>query len=512
VPRQVHSMKGADGEPVATVAPALESPRSALAVGSFGPRVVSWARRRLKITLDNWQQYALYRALEHDADMQLLARLVLLSVARQNGKSVIVRAFVGWLIDEGHKWDTFRKWDFILLAAHDAKQARIPYDYIRRDVMTYADINTWGHSARRQGAARARATQYTGIELNGVRVDVATSQPGSARGISPGLICFDEVLTQTTFSTYEVLSPAQVAIPNSQMLMTSTAGYADSVVLRAMHDRLYRQHTGAEQHDPSFMGLWWRADDDDVGLDWDQLQKANPSLIIDGTQGRLSRKLIESEYLILPRGSWVRERLNRWHDERVDAPFSIAAWGATRHPNALERSQVAGGYVIAVDVVSTWSEGSIIVSALRSDGRVGVEVHRHLLGRPDRPLTAPDFTREVASLAGKIKVDAIVYAASSPLAAAFERHAVETSLPYQAMNTPKIIMACADFAEAVIAKRIAHDDPFLDAQVSSAQRRFVGSDGAWRWTISGVPITGVVAMTMGVAIAAKSVKGVQVFL
>ena len=187
------------------VPPALESPRSVLATGSFGYKVVKWAKRRLKLTLDPWQVYALDRMLEHDSDMQLLARTVLLSVARQNGKSVIVRSFVGWLLDEGHKWDTFRKWDFILLAAHDAKQARIPYDYIRRDVMSYSDINTWSHSARRQGVARARATQYTGIELNGVRVDVATSQPGSARGISPGLVCFDEVLTQTSFETYEGL-------------------------------------------------------------------------------------------------------------------------------------------------------------------------------------------------------------------------------------------------------------------------------------------------------------------
>ena len=504
----MHRMKAWDREPLGHIPPALESPRSALATGSFGPRVVHWAKRRLHITLDKWQQYALYRALEHDENMQLLARTVLLSVARQNGKSVIVRAFVGWLLDEGNKWDTFRKWDFILLAAHDAKQARIPYDYIRRDVMSYADINTWGHSARRQGVARARATQYTGIELNGVRVDVATSQPGSARGISPGLICFDEVLTQTTFNTYEVLSPAQVAIPNSQMLMTSTAGYADSVLLRAMHDRLYRQSTGAEQHDPSFLGLWWRADDDDVGLDWEQLMKANPSL--DG--GRLSRSMITSEYLILPRGSWVRERLNRWHDERVDAPFSIAAWGACRLAQPLAPESVAGGYVIACDVLSTWSEGSIIVSALRKDGRVGIEVHRHLQGRTERPLTAPDFTREVAAIAAKVKVDAIVYSASSALAPAFERHAAETQLPYQSISATKNIMACADFAEAVTAKRIAHDDPFLDSQVASAQRRFIGTDGAWRWTISGVPITGVVGATLSVAIAAKSPAPVQVFL
>jgi hypothetical protein len=504
-------MKAQDRAEIPHIPAALESPHSPLSTGSFGPRVVAWARRRLKIDLDPWQRYALSRALEHDADMQLLARLVLLSVARQNGKSVIVRAFVGWLLDEGYRWDTFRKWDFILLAAHDAKQARIPYDFIRRDVLTYADINAWGHTARKQGKERARATQYTGIELNGVRVDVATNQPGSARGISPGLVCFDEVLTQTSFETYEVLSPAQVAIPNSQMLMTSTAGYADSIVLRAMFDRLYRQSTGAEQHDPSFMGLWWRADDDDVGLDWEQLQKANPSL-----QGnRLSRKLIESEYLILPKGSWIRERLNRWHDERVDAPFSVAAWGACRVPQPLAPEWVTGGYVIACDVVSTWSEGSVIVAAQRTDGRVGVEVHRQLLARTDMPLTAPDFTREVDALVqriGKHNVTAIVYSASSALAPAFERHAVERNLPYQAITATKNIMACTDFAEAVTAKRLAHDDPFLDSQVASAQRRFIGTDGAWRWTISGTPITGVVGATLAVAIAAKSVVPVQVFL
>lgn len=492
----------------ARIPPALMSPRSDLETGSFGIKVIRWAQRRLNITLDNWQQYALDRALAHDANMQLLARTVLLSVARQNGKSVIVRALVGWLLDEGYKYDTFRKWDFILLAAHDAKQARIPYDYIRRDVLTYADISGWGHTARRQGLNRARATQYTGIELNGVRVDVATSQAGSARGISPGLICFDEVLTQTTFKTYEVLSPAQVAIPNSQMLMTSTAGFADSVLLRAMHDRLYRQHTGAEQHDPSFMGLWWRADDDDVGLDWEQLMKANPSL--DGT--RLSRKMIESEYLILPRGSWVRERLNRWHDERVDAPFSIAAWGACRLKNPLDPFHVEGGYVVGVDVLSTWTEGSVIVSAMRKDGRVGVEVHRHLMGRTEHPLTAQDFTREVATIAAKVKVDAIVYNASSALAPAFERHATESGLPYQSIAATKNIMACMDFAEAVSARRLAHDDPYLDSQIASAQRRFVGSDGAWRWTISAAPITAVIGATLSVATASKAVKGAQVFL
>jgi hypothetical protein len=118
----------------------------------------------------------------------------------------------------------------------------------------------------------------------------------------------------------------------------------------------------------------------------------------------------------------------------------------------------------------------------------------------------------VAAIAAKIKVDAIVYSASSALAPAFERHAAESTLPYQSIPATKMLMACADFAEAVTAKRLAHDDPLLDSQIALAQRRFVGSEGAWRWTISNAPITVVIGATLGVAIAAKSSTPVQVFL
>lgn len=488
------------------VHPALQSPRSPLAVNSYGYLIVRWAKRRLGIELSDWQAYSLERMLEYDASGNLLARMTLISVGRQNGKSVIVRAFIGWILDEGYKHPAFKDWDLILLAAHDANQARIPYDYVRRDLESYADVSGWGHTARRKGIERSRATMYGGIEHHGVRVTVASRHAGATRGVSAGMVAWDEVLTQTDDSMFSVLQPAIVAIRNSQILMTSTAGFADSVVLRQQFDRLYRQSTGAEQHDPSFMGLWWRSDDDDVGLDWDQIRKANPSL----DDGRLSRQMIAGEFVSLSRGSWVRERLNRWHDERVDAPFSMAAWGACRDPNPL--GSVEGKYTIGVDVQSTWLEGSILVSAMRKDGRVGVEVHRHLVARPNVPLSADDFIREIVSIASKFQIENIVYSASSALTPALEKLGVERGLPCIAVPSTQMVMACHDFAEAVTSHRVAHDDPFLDSEVNSAQRRFVGSDGGWRWVITGKPATSVVASTIAVAYADKAVAPLQVFI
>ena len=477
---------------------------------SYGPLAVRWAEKKLGIICGPWQEYAIGRMLECDDDGELIARLILLSVARQNGKSVIVRIIVGWIMDEGYRLDAFEDWRFILLAAHDAKQARIPYDFIRRDLQSYADVSAWGQTARRQGRAASRATMYTGLELHGVRVDVATRQPGSARGVSPGLIAFDEVLTQTDFSMYEVLSPSQSAIRNSQMLMTSTMGYADSVVLRAMYDRLYRQATGAEQPDETFLGLCWQADDDDVGLDFDRLRLANPAL----DDGRLSRKMIEAEYSILPTGSWVRERLNRWHDERVDAPFTLAAWGACRQKEPLDPEALPPDvkYTVAVDVTSTWSEGSIIVAAQRKDDRVGVEVHRYFQSRPNIPLSADVFLQECDRLAQKFNIEQIVYATSSALAPMMERYKVMRQIECTPITSVRNMMACHDFAEAVLHGRIAHDDPHLDSQVGMAQRRFIGQDGQWRWTISLTPITSVVATTFATMYAMKALAPVQVFV
>ena len=77
------------------IQPALESPQSPLAAYSYGPLVANWSKRRLGIELGPWQKYAVNRVLEADTAGNLLARLALISVGRQNGKSVIVRAVVG---------------------------------------------------------------------------------------------------------------------------------------------------------------------------------------------------------------------------------------------------------------------------------------------------------------------------------------------------------------------------------------------------------------------------------
>lgn len=484
---------------------AFATPIPAEARGSYGPHVSDWARRKLGLTLGPWQDACLERLLMHGEPDELLVAQALFSVARQNGKTVLARVLVGWIMDVGYKVPAFEQWRYLLLAAHDAKQARIPYDVIRRDLLKLDEPTAHRPSFR---GSPVRATYWHGMERNGVQVSVATSQPGSARGVSAGLVAFDEVLTQVNFGMYEVLQPAQSAIRNSQMLATSTAGFYDSVVLRALWDRVIRQSTNAEQADSSFAGMIWQCDDDDVGIDdWDRLRLANPAL----DDGRLSRRSIVSEFRILPHGSWVRERLNRWSDERVDAPFSVAAWGACRLATPVNPAYVSGKYVIAVDVETTWSEGAIVVAAPRSDGRVGVVVHRRLEAATASSLRADYFIAEIRRLCERLDVQSILYLHSSALAPSLERDAVISGLPYESVPSTRMIKACHDLAEAVSSKRVAHDDPYLDSQVAGGNRRFVGSEGGWRWITSVVPMNGLVAATLAVSFAPKPLAPAQVF-
>src|SRR6185369_9649438 len=264
---------------------------------------------------------------------------------------------------------------------HDAKQARIIYRGVLGDMSSIPRLveQTKGRNSP------VRLTEYFGVTVHGLTLDTVTGQPGSARGLSAGMVAWDEMLTQKDWDMWEALSPTQSAQRSPIMLLTSTAGQADSVILRAFYDRLVRQSSGDEAPDPTFYGAWWQSEDADSGLDWQEIQRANPSL----GDGRLTRAAISTEYAILPPDSWRRERLNHFVDTTAPGAFNPGVWAACRVSDPL--SGLSGPYALGVDVQPGWERATISVSGVRDDGRIGVEVHRDLRG----DVTADAIVREV---------------------------------------------------------------------------------------------------------------------
>jgi hypothetical protein len=459
--------------------PRWETPKPRGIRGTYGDQVIRWAENELGVVFGAWQAYAIRQALRYDRNGDLIARIVLLSTGRQNGKSVIVRSLIGWMLDEGQKLEPFRNWTTILAAAHDAKQARIIYTGVHKDIENSPRLK-----------AQSRTSHYRGITVGHLDFDVVTSQPGSARGWSAGLIPWDEMLTQRDWEMWEALGPTQSAQRSPMMLLTSTAGHNESVVLRAFYDRLLRQAAGDEAPDPTFYGAWWQADDPDVGLDWRQLRKANPAL----GDGRLTEQAIRTDHAILPPDSWRRERLNHFVDLKAAGAFAPGVWAACRTPGPLK--DVGPPYALGIDIQPGWERATIAVAARRPDGKIGAEVYRDLRSDDRHPITAERILDEVHKFPDPVQT--IAYDAVIGAASAFLRDAQDTGSPWDPLKPGAMIAASMDVTEMILSGRLAVDDPLLDAQIGFVSRRSIGVEGAFRFSRvqSTGPIDAIMAMTL----------------
>lgn len=74
------------------------------AVGSFGAQAAEWVQEQMGVELRWWQRLALTRELEHDERGWLVWLTVLLTTARQVGKSTELRGAAAWRIHQASRW------------------------------------------------------------------------------------------------------------------------------------------------------------------------------------------------------------------------------------------------------------------------------------------------------------------------------------------------------------------------------------------------------------------------
>jgi phage terminase large subunit-like protein len=299
---------------------------------------------------------------------------------------------------------------------------------------------------------------------------------------------------------WEALSPTQSAQRSPIMLLTSTAGNAESVVLRAFYDRLKREASGDDKPDPSFYGAWWASRDSGAGLDWSQIRQANPAL----GDGRLTKEAITSEHRILPVDSWQRERLNHFVDAVAVGAFNPGVWAECRTPGPLDG--IAGPFALGVDVQPGWERATIVAAAIRPDGRVGAAVYRDLIAAEGDTVSVADIVREL--LAFPDPVSRIVWDSVSGAHSEFVRTSADAwATEWIAQKPHEVVAACMDVTQMIQSGQLAVDDPLLDVQLPNVARRPVGQDGAFRFSRAHSlgPIDAFMALTLA-AHAAASVE------
>jgi hypothetical protein len=270
----------------------------------------------------DWQRIALDGQLRHDDTGDLVVREALVSVARQNGKTVALAALAGWWLTE---MPLIRKQaQTVFLTAHKLDRAQAIF-YELEPVLEQLG----GKSKRSYGRSQ--------IDMpDGSQLLVRAATPTNAHGGTNDLIIVDELWSVQPTVLFDALRPSQIARRSPLLSMWSTAGDESSTAMLQLREqavnaidagkiaRLYFAEwsppPGVNLNDPK----WWA---------W-----ANPAL---GTT--ITVPALEAAADSPDQSAFYRAHLNCWV-AAVSSWLPLGVWDKCTAP-----TPPVGGGVVAVD-------------------------------------------------------------------------------------------------------------------------------------------------------------------
>jgi phage terminase large subunit-like protein len=169
--------------------------------------------------LFEWQKLALDRAWQHDEDFNFVHNKALISCARQNGKTTMNAAIVGWALTVLPK--IWGRPVTILSAAHELSLASEVFEELRELLELWEESGlvkkiTWAYG-------RHEVRMLDGSKW---KITAATSKK---HGGSWSILLLDEIWSISESSIFGALLPSQIAMQSPMCWMTSTAGDESSV-------------------------------------------------------------------------------------------------------------------------------------------------------------------------------------------------------------------------------------------------------------------------------------------
>jgi hypothetical protein len=451
-------------------APRWETPLPASAVGSWGPLVVRFARDVLHLELDRWQRRALIRALAVDRTGLLVHREYLISTARQQGKTALVRSLLGWALTT----DVGPAWALLFGLAYQRAQARIPYTAV------LADLAELGREVGHESAGGLALTRYLGIRsaMHGWRREyhVASRDARDAlRGYSIDLAIFDEVRTQRDEETYAALKPTVAARPEPLIVEISSAGDERSVLLRALWERGRRIIDGAEPAE-GFGMTWYAADDDDARDDPRAWVKASPAM----AEGRFSEATIRDELRAFTPATFRRERLNLWADA-ADEWLPPGVWARQSAPAPAE---LVGRVVLGIDAEPGWSRASIAVAITAPDAPAWVGIAADLAAPAGSTVAPGELLEALERVRVTYSPALVTWSRSAAVAKHLEAWAAAADLRTLPMTPTDLRNASELFRAELVGSRLEHaDDPLLGLHARRARPSGALEAGSWYFSV-----------------------------
>jgi hypothetical protein len=280
---------------------------------SFGPALTAWAKRVLNIDLMEWQKRICNDALTVDKNGDFVFREACVSTARQNGKSLVMRACAGFFATE---YAALRKEpQTIVIVANQKRRSMALF----RDVVRDLDEKFECKVRWMNGDERINFPDGSSISV------VAAS--AHAHGMTATHLLVDEVWDISPEVVFTALRPSQVAVRNPMMMLFSTAGDQSSTVLQQLREQ---GMAAIDSGQPTALYFAeWSLDIGSVSIEdrryWGW---ANPAL---GTT--ITMKSLELAYDSPNRQAFIRGHLNCWLDTNSPwLPLSLWAERVTDQP------------------------------------------------------------------------------------------------------------------------------------------------------------------------------------
>lgn len=315
---------------------------------------------------------------------------------------------------------------------------------------------------RRRVARVSRANGEEAFEMaGGSRLVFKARTKGGGRGLSGDKVILDEAFALQP-EHMGALLPTLSARPDPQVCYGSSAGMADSAVLREIRDR-------GRKGDPRLAYFEWAAPEvcspgcahkpgtPGCGCDREDLWlEANPAL-----GRRISIDYLRAERRAMPPAEFARERMG-WWDEPIeisaDPAIPADAWQTCLNP-AVSASDLTV-CAIAIDAPPSRSRGWLAVAAILPDGRVHVDL---------QPSQEGILWLVQAARAWQERTGATVVMDRTGPVSAILADLTRAGLQLEALSRDDVAQACGWFVAAVSDGMVSHvGDPTLTDAVTGA--------------------------------------------
>lgn len=432
---------------------------------SYGFEVETFARDVIGEPLDEWQRWAAIHGLEMLPDGRPRFRRLLLLVARQNGKTHLLKVLTLY-------WLFVQRWPLILGMSTNLDYAREAWE---KAIESAEGTECLASMIPARGVRRTNGEQ-TLTTSEHCRYKIAASNRRGGRSLSVDRLVSDELREHQNWDSYNAAYPAMNARPFGQAWFLSNAGDDTSIVLNSLRDDAIRF---VESGDGDYrLGIMeWSGPDgcdlDDVHAlayanpnigrrnDWDTLiGPAKAAKLAGGEQetGFRTENLCQRV-----RGMDPAVNLDAWIDSGPPACPAVALDGPLRKRLAL-----------AWDLTPDGTHATVYAASVGQDGLVYLDVVKAWSGVH----ASAQLRRELPKLVGEIKPVVVGWLPGGPGASVAadlaNRKGVRSWAPpgvrVEAIRE-EVTQVCMGFAELVRTRGIRHGgDPLLTAQLTTAAK------------------------------------------